>query len=102
MHFMEPSSKSSPMSPSQVVDDIMMSPGSSSTTECGIVVDIHSMSETCNIVIEELAIIAEDGAEYGCISEDSYCETAPVRRSPKYPPLRSDRVHFAKACRRKS
>jgi hypothetical protein len=40
--------------------------------------NLKDMISTCEILDKELAIIAEDGEEYGGLSEETFCYTAPV------------------------
>jgi hypothetical protein len=41
--------------------------------------NLEDMIATCEVLDKELAIIAEDGEEFGGLSEESFCYTAPVR-----------------------
>jgi hypothetical protein len=40
--------------------------------------NLEDMISTCEVLDKELAIIAEDGEEFGGLSEESFCYTAPV------------------------
>jgi hypothetical protein len=40
--------------------------------------NIEDMIRTCEELDEQIAVIAEDGEEFGLLSEESFCYTAPV------------------------
>jgi hypothetical protein len=40
--------------------------------------NLEDMIATCSKLDEQLAVIAEDGEEFGGLSEESFCYTAPV------------------------
>lgn len=45
---------------------------------CPLKSNLEDMISTCEVLDKELAIIAEDGEEYGGLSEETFCYTAPV------------------------
>jgi len=50
--------------------------------------NLEDMIATCEALDKQLAVIAEDGEEFGLLSEESYCYTAPVRSLLLSPALR--------------
>jgi hypothetical protein len=40
--------------------------------------NLEDMIQTCEELDKQLAVIAEDGEEFGLLSEESFCYTAPV------------------------
>lgn len=43
--------------------------------------NLEDMISTCEVLDKELAVIAEDGEEYGGLSEETFSYNAPVRLS---------------------